>query len=76
MFFALRILALSLILISAAPAIFAEVTETIDMITIREWSSVFRGWHYYPDYVIKPAPGIEGYEKISMTDVPTVFRVK
>ena len=76
MFFVLRILALSLILISVASTSFAEVAETIDMATVREWSSVFRGWHYYPDHVILPAPGIKDYEKVSMTDVPTVFRVQ
>lgn len=47
----------------------------IDEETIREWTEPFRGWHYYPDYVVPPEPGIEGYEDVYRTDIPTVYRL-
>ncbi len=56
----------------AAPA---DKSGDIDMAQVKEWSKAFRGWHYYPEYVIQPEPGISGYENVKMTDVPTVFRI-
>ena len=50
-------------------------TQEIDPETIQAWSAPFRGWHYYPDHVILPAPMIPGYESVKMTDVPTVFQI-
>lgn len=45
------------------------------METVKQWSAPFRGWHYYPDHVIGPNPHIDGFDDISMTDVPTVFQL-
>jgi len=46
----------------------------IDPQTITQWSAPYRGWHYHPDHVIPAKPKIAGYEKVNMTDVPTVFQ--
>jgi len=64
---------LAVIAFFTAPAI--STAETIDSAKIAEWSSAFRGWHYYPEYVVPPAPAIDGYDDVVMTDVPTVFRI-
>jgi predicted GH43/DUF377 family glycosyl hydrolase len=53
-----------------------EDRAEMDEITIRKWSEPFRNWHYYPDLIIPANPGIEGFEDVKMTDVPTVFQVK
>ena len=53
----------------------AEEPISIDEKTIQKWSAPYRGWHYYPDYVIPAKPGIKGFEGVKMTDVPTVFQV-
>jgi predicted GH43/DUF377 family glycosyl hydrolase len=53
----------------------AEDPAPIDQRTVKEWSAPYRGWHYHPDHVIPANPGIEGFEKVKMTDVPTVFQV-
>ncbi len=53
----------------------AEASTTIDDQTLKNWSAPFRGWHYYPDHVIPAKPDIKGFEKVSMTDVPTVFQL-
>lgn len=55
---------------------FKEEKRQIDSETIKKWSSAFRGWHYLPNHVVPPNPKIEGFEKIRMTDVPTVFQIK
>jgi predicted GH43/DUF377 family glycosyl hydrolase len=48
--------------------------QTIDAATIERWSQKFLGWHYWPDHVIPARPGIPGFPKVHMTDVPTVFQ--
>ncbi|HOX40247.1 MAG TPA: hypothetical protein PL033_19865 [Candidatus Brocadiia bacterium] len=45
----------------------------IDAATVSAWSHKFRGWHYYPDYVIPPSP--DDGAKLQSTDCPTVFQV-
>jgi predicted GH43/DUF377 family glycosyl hydrolase len=47
----------------------------IDRATLDQWAAPYRGWHYHPDHVIAPNPGIEGFPDIQMTDVPTVFQL-
>jgi len=47
----------------------------IDDKTIKKWSAPFRGWHYQSDHVIPAKPNIKGFEKVHMTDVPTVFQI-
>jgi len=47
----------------------------IDPDTVKQWSAPYRNWHYYPDHLIPAKPGIEGFEKIHKTDVPTVFQL-
>ncbi len=49
------------------------MTITPDM--LREWSTPYRGWHYYPDHVIPGKPDIKGFEGVHATDVPTVFQL-
>jgi len=53
----------------------AEVALIIDEQTLKEWSKPYRGWHYHPEHVILPEPGIQGFEDVMMTDVPTVFQL-
>lgn len=53
----------------------AEEPMTIDDKTVKKWSDPFRGWHYHPNYVIPAKPNIKGFEKVHMTDVPTVFQI-
>jgi len=47
----------------------------IDTHTIKQWSAPYRDWHYHPRHVIPAKPSIVGFEKVHMTDVPTVFQV-
>lgn len=49
----------------------AEIDDT----AVKEWSEPYRNWHYRPDLVIPAKPGIEGFEDVYMTDVPTVFQL-
>jgi len=46
----------------------------IDRATLDSWASKYRNWSYWPEFVIKPKPGIAGFEKIRMVDCPTVFQ--
>lgn len=48
---------------------------TLDSKMAKRWSAKFRGWHYYPDHVIPARPKIKGFEKVRMTDVPTIFQL-
>jgi hypothetical protein len=52
-----------------------EKSMTIDTNTVKQWSAPYRGWHYYPDHVIPAKPHIAGFDKVHMTDVPTVFQL-
>jgi predicted GH43/DUF377 family glycosyl hydrolase len=40
--------------------------------TLAQWTAPYRGWHYYPAYVLPPAPD-DGLN-FSMTDCPLVWR--
>ena len=53
----------------------AHAQTPIDAGTVEAWSKKFLGWHYYPDHVIRPNPGIKGYDKVRMVDCPTVFQI-
>ncbi len=53
----------------------AEKSMTTDERTIKQWSAPYRGWHYYPDHVIPAKPNIKGFDKVKMTDAPTVFQL-
>lgn len=50
-------------------------TTTIDTETLATWSAPYRGWHYYPEYVIPAQPEIQGHEDVTMTDVPTIYQL-
>ncbi len=52
-----------------------ESAFNIDKQTLKLWSEPYRGWHYHPEHVILPEPGIQGFEDVMMTDVPTVFQL-
>jgi predicted GH43/DUF377 family glycosyl hydrolase len=52
-----------------------EKSMAIDTHTVKQWSAPYRGWHYYPDHVIPAKPEIKGFDKVHMTDVPTVFQL-
>jgi predicted GH43/DUF377 family glycosyl hydrolase len=45
----------------------------IDRPTLDRWSAPYRGWHYYPDWIIPPSPA-DGLG-FSMVDCPTVWRL-
>gem|GEM_PF-1361933 len=53
----------------------AEESTIIDGETVKKWSAPYRNWHYYPDHVIPAEPNIKGFEKVHLTDVPTVFQL-
>ena len=61
--------------IGLSPFHHAVKAESVTLDQAREWSENFRGWYYWPDHVVSPSPGIDGYEKVHMTDVPTVFQI-
>lgn len=42
--------------------------------TVKEWSTQFRDWHYYPDYVVPPNP--EDGLSFQMTDCPLVWKLR
>jgi len=54
---------------SQAPA---EKNAPIGTATIQRWSAKFRGWHYWPDYVVPPSPD-DGLN-FRMVDCPLVFQ--
>jgi predicted GH43/DUF377 family glycosyl hydrolase len=58
-----------------APVQNAENSTTIDAETLKRWSAPYRGWHYHRDHVIPAKPNIKGFDKVRMTDVPTVFQL-
>lgn len=45
---------------------------TIDSETLDRWSDAYRGWHYYPGYVVPPSPN-DGLNFRSI-DCPLVYR--
>ncbi len=55
------------------PAVSAE-NHAIDQKTVRQWSERFRGWHYYPEYVLPPNPD-DSMDTVK-TDCPLVWRWK
>jgi len=44
----------------------------IDEKVLRRWSAPYRGWHYYPDFVVPPSPD-DGLH-FKSTDCPLVYR--
>ncbi len=46
----------------------------IDAETVKRWSAPYRNWHYHPAHVIPAKPDVKGFEKVHMTDVPTVYQ--
>jgi len=50
----------------------ASEETAIDRATLDRWAAPFRGWHYYPDFVLPPSPddGLN-FEKV---DCPLVWR--
>jgi len=50
-------------------------TLKINLDTVKKWSAPFRGWYYYPEHVISANPGIEGFNEIQKTDVPTIYQL-
>lgn len=66
-----RVLLMTLLVSSAIGAPAGEIAPE----TVRSWSAPFRGWHYYPDHVVPPAPEIPDIAGVKMTDVPTVFQL-
>ncbi len=51
----------------------AQDANAIPNETVKTWSEAFRGWHYYPDYVLPPNPAEElGFQ---MTDCPLVWKL-
>ena len=57
-----------------APADSAAGTD-LDRATIDRWAEPFRGWHYWPGYVIPARPRIPGHEDFHSTDCPCVFQL-
>jgi len=53
----------------------ADTNEDIDMDQVKAWTAPYLGWHYYPTHVIPAEPGIPGFDKVHMTDCPTVFQL-
>jgi len=53
----------------------ATGVETIDAMTLEEWSAPYRGWHYWPEHVIPSQPKIAGYGQFHNTDVPCVYQL-
>lgn len=49
--------------------------KRVDSKTLARWSAPYRGWHYYPDWIIPPKPSIPGHEQFHNTDVPTVYQI-
>lgn len=68
----LLVLAFPAALIGAEPV---SAPEAIDAATVERWSEKFLGWHYWPEYVVPPKPGVAGFEAVQMTDCPTVFQL-
>ncbi len=49
-----------------------EQAAAIDRATLDRWAAPFRGWHYYPDFVVPPSPpDALGFQSV---DCPTVWR--
>jgi predicted GH43/DUF377 family glycosyl hydrolase len=61
------------VLIGVSLQSYADDKTTIDGDTVKQWSAFFRGWHYYPDYVIPPNP--DESLKFKMTDCPLVWKL-
>ncbi|MBI5835306.1 MAG: hypothetical protein HZB16_23610 [Armatimonadetes bacterium] len=43
--------------------------------TVLAWSAPYRGWWYQPEHVLSSDPKIPGFEKVHMTDCPTVYQI-
>ena len=64
----LFVLVLSAGLVRAEPS---PGSDAIDPATVERFSQKFLGWHYWPQYVVRPKPGIAGFDAVHMTDCPT-----
>jgi len=65
-----------MIIVAAAACVCAATDDTaIDSATLDRRAAPYRGWHYYPDFVIGPDPGVAGYGNVHMTDCPTVYQL-
>lgn len=53
-----------------------KASAAIDTELLRRWSAPYRGWHYYPEYVIPQKPMVPGYEQFYNIDCPTVFQMR
>lgn len=42
---------------------------------VKEWSAKYRGWHYFPSFVLPPTPVGPGLIGIQLTDCGTVYEV-
>ena len=42
---------------------------------IKELTSKYTGWSYWPEPIISASPNIAGFEKVHMVDVPTVYQL-
>lgn len=47
----------------------------IDAASLDRWAAPYRGWHYWPEYVIPSQPAIPGYEQFHSTDAPCVYQL-
>lgn len=63
------------ILLLCARSQAAVHTNAIDSATLDAWSAPYRGWHYYPELVVRSDFKIPGYEGFHSFDVPTVYQL-
>jgi hypothetical protein len=49
--------------------------QDIDRKTLDKWSAPYRGWHYWPDYVVPKKPTIPGHAEFKNPDSPCVFQL-
>ena len=42
---------------------------------VKKWSAKYRGWHYYPTWVVPPQPRGPGLETVQLTDCAVAFQV-
>lgn len=65
-----------LCLLASCPALSQQVTNEgngrIDTTLVKHWSSFYKNWYYYPDYVVSAS--LENDLNFAMVDGPVVFR--
>lgn len=73
---ALAALAFPCLSVGATPAPSeTDVPREIDRPTLDAWSAPYRGWHYWPEYVVPAQPKIPGHEAFENPDVPCVYQL-